>query len=95
MAGEAEVELTGCHAKRFAGVSPAFQEVGLRNSSPRRSNRVCPDATLFEVTAVLDPVAKHLKDLDHRVLRVIKEMADAVVGAERAPIGIFGSGTFV
>ena len=45
--------------------------------------------------SVFDPVTEHLKDLDHWVGRAIEPMADAVVGAERLPVGILSLCPFV
>ena len=64
--------------------------MGCGNSSLRRRNRVYPDAALLGVTTVLDPVSKHLKDLDHWVVRFIEEMANAEVGAKGPPVCILG-----
>ena len=65
-------------------------QMGCSISSPRQRNRVCPDAALLGVTTVLDPVSKQLKDINHWVVRVIEEMADAEVGAEGPPVFILG-----
>ena len=58
-------------------------------------NNVCPDAALLGVTKFLDPVYKHLKYLDHWVIRVIKKIADAEVRAEGPPVCILGDGALV
>ena len=69
--------------------------MGCGNSSPCRINRVCPDAAILGVTTVLDPVFKHLKDIDHWVVKVIEEIADTEVGAEGPPVYIIGDGALV
>ena len=69
--------------------------MGRGNSSPRKRNNVCPDAAHLEVTIVIDPVSKHLKYLNHWVVMVMKEMADAEIGAEGPPLCIIGDGTLV
>ena len=69
--------------------------MGRGNSSPRRRNRVLPDAVLIGVTTVLDPVYKQLKDLDQWFVMVIEEIAGAEVVAERPSVCILGNGTLV
>ena len=69
--------------------------MGGGNSSPYQRNHVCLDAALLGVTTVLDPVSKHLKYLDHWVVRVIEEMADAEIGAEGPQVCILGDGALV
>ena len=80
---------------------------GLRGS--RRSSRrwvvaiaihskdtlVCPEAAILGVKTVLDTLYKHLKYLNHWVVRVIEETADAEVGAEGPPVCILGNGDLV
>ena len=69
--------------------------MGRGNISPCQRYYVYLDAALLGVTTVLDPVSKHLKDLDHWVVRVIEEMADAEVGAEGLLVCILGDGALV
>ena len=69
--------------------------MGRGNSSPLQRNRVCLDAALLGVTTVIDSVSKHLKDLDHWVVRVSEGMADAEVGAEGMPFCIIGDSALV
>ena len=38
---------------------------------------------------------KHLKDIDHWVVKVIEEIADTEVGAEGPPVYIIGDGALV
>ena len=64
--------------------------MGRGNISPCQRYYVYLDAALLGVTTVLDPVSKHLKDLDHWVVRFIEEMANAEVGAKGPPVCILG-----
>ena len=77
---------------------------GFRRSSRRwvvaiaihsKDTLVCPEAAILGVKTVLDTLYKHLKYLNHWVVMVMKEMADAEIGAEGPPLCIIGDGTLV
>ena len=56
--------------------------MGLGNSTPHHSNRVCPDTILLGVVFVVDSMTIHLKDLDSWDTRVLKPVVKAEVRAE-------------
>ena len=69
--------------------------MGLGDSSPRRCNRVRPDTGLLGVVSVTNPVSVHLKQFDHRRVRVLKPVVDLEVGAEGSPLFVEVGGTSV
>ena len=50
------IKILGGGALGLAGIGVASHEVGLDNSTPHRSNQVCPDTILSGVVYVTDPV---------------------------------------
>ena len=77
------------------GVRAAFQEVDLGDSTPRRSNHVCPDTghPVGEMS-VMNPDSIHLKDLHNGDLRIVKGVVNLHLGAEGYPVPIL-AGSFV
>ena len=87
--GEPFVQVAAAGSRGLAGVGTAFQEVDLGNSTPCRSNRVCPDiGHPVGERSVTNPDSKHLKDPHNGDLRVLKCVVDLHFGAEVHPVPV-------